>query len=89
MKRPAESVIVRHLRPGSQDVDEPAGSGEDGRSSSSVATFLLIGIGINFAVTLIPPLVDAELLPFDLPLYGVLGGIFGVALAAFLVTAAT
>jgi CAAX protease family protein len=54
-----------------------------------VATFLLIGIGVNFAVTLIPPLVDAELLPFDLPLYGVLGGIFGVGLAAFLVTAAT
>jgi CAAX protease family protein len=53
-----------------------------------VATFLLIGIGVNFAVTLIPPLVDAELLPFDLPLYGVLGGIFGVGLAAFLVTAA-
>ena len=54
-----------------------------------VATFLVIGIGVNFAVTLIPPLVDAELLPFDLPLYGVLGGIFGVALAAFLITAAT
>jgi uncharacterized protein len=53
-----------------------------------VATFLLFGIGVNFAVTLIPPLVDEKILPFDLPFYGLLGGIFGVALAAFLVTAA-
>jgi len=54
-----------------------------------VATFLLIGIGVNFAVTLIPPLVDTKILPFDLPFYGVLGGIFGVGLAAFVVTAAS
>ena len=40
-------------------------------------------------MTLIPPLVDTKILPFDLPFYGVLGGIFGVGLAAFVVTAAS
>jgi hypothetical protein len=42
-----------------------------------VGAFLLIGIGVYVAVALIPPLVELEILPFDLPLYGVLGGIFG------------
>jgi CAAX protease family protein len=54
-----------------------------------VAAFLLIGIGVYVAVVLIPSPVETEILPFDLPLYGVLGGIFGVGLAAFVVTAAT
>ena len=54
-----------------------------------VAAFLTIGFGAYAACALISPLVESEVLPFDLPLYGVLGGIFGVGLAAFLVTAAT
>ena len=36
----------------------------------------------------IRPIADAEILPFDLPLHGLLGGVLGVGLAAFLVTAA-
>jgi uncharacterized protein len=54
-----------------------------------VAAFLVIGIGVYVAVAVIVPLVESGLLPFDLPFHGVLGGIFGVGLAAFVVTAAT
>lgn len=54
-----------------------------------VAAFLIIGNGVYLAATLTPPLVESEILPFDLPFYGALGGILGVALAAFVVTAAT
>jgi uncharacterized protein len=62
---------------------------KDAVARHPVATFLLIGIGVYVAVALISPLVETEILPFDLPLHGVLGGIFGVGLAAFVVTAAT
>jgi CAAX protease family protein len=54
-----------------------------------VAAFLLIGIGGYVAAVLILTPVDNDVLPFELPLYGVLGGIIGVALAAFLVSYAT
>jgi CAAX protease family protein len=54
-----------------------------------VAAFLVIGIAVYFAAALIPPLVAVEIPPFDLPLYASLGTIFGVGLAAFVVTAAT
>jgi uncharacterized protein len=53
-----------------------------------VAAFLVIGNGVYLAAALTPPLVESDL-PFDLPFYGALGGILGVALAAFVVTAAT
>jgi membrane protease YdiL (CAAX protease family) len=54
-----------------------------------VAAFLLMGIGgYAVAVLILAPL-GAEVLPFDLPLYGVFGGVIGVGFAAFLVTAAT
>ena len=36
----------------------------------------------------IPPIVNAQVLPFDLPLHGVLGGVLGVGVGAFLVTGA-
>jgi uncharacterized protein len=62
---------------------------KDAVARHSVATFLLIGIGVYVAAALISALVDLKILPFDLPLYGVLGGILGVGLAAFVVTAAT
>lgn len=53
-----------------------------------VAAFLLIGNGVAWAA-LTPPLAGAEVLPFDAPLYASVGTIFGVGLAAFVVTAAT
>lgn len=53
-----------------------------------VAAFLLIGIGGYVAAVLLLSPVETAILPFELPLYGVLGGIFGVAFAAFVVTAA-
>lgn len=54
-----------------------------------VAAFMVIAIGVGLATAAIPPLVDSELLPFDLPLYGIVGGFLGVGLGAFAVTAAT
>jgi hypothetical protein len=36
----------------------------------------------------IPPIANSEVLPFGLPLHGVVGGVLGVGLAAFPVTAA-
>jgi uncharacterized protein len=54
-----------------------------------VASFLAIGYGIAVATAAIPPLAQAEVLPFDAPIYASVGTIFGVGLAAFLVTAAT
>ncbi len=53
-----------------------------------VAAFLLIGNGVMLAADLGRPRGD-EILPFDLPLFAAIGGILGVALAAFLVTGAT
>ena len=51
-----------------------------------VVVFMAIGLGAAFAVGLIPPIVDAQILPFDLPLHGLVGGVLGVGLGAFLVT---
>src|SRR5688500_16552281 len=52
-----------------------------------VLAFMLISLGIGIATAAIPPIVDAEILPFGLPLHGV-GMSLGAGLAAFLVTAA-
>jgi uncharacterized protein len=52
-----------------------------------VAAFLIIGYGMAVATAAIGPLRRADL-PHDAPLYGALSSIFGVGLAAFLVTAA-
>jgi uncharacterized protein len=51
-----------------------------------VVTFMVIGLGAAFLVVVIPPIVDAQILPFDLPLYGVVGGVLGVGVGAFFVT---
>ncbi len=51
-----------------------------------VVVFMAIGLGAAFAVSLIPAIVDAQILPFDLPLHGLVGGVLGVGLGAFLVT---
>jgi len=54
-----------------------------------VAAFLTIVYTVNAAVALIPILTRRDILPFDMSLYESLGTIFGVALPAFLVAAAT
>jgi membrane protease YdiL (CAAX protease family) len=51
-------------------------------------SFMVIGLGAGFLTAAIRPIADAEILPFDMPLHGLLGGVLGVALGAFLVTAA-
>ena len=53
-----------------------------------VAAFLLIGNAVMLAAAAGRPWGDG-FLPFDLPFLGAIGGMFGVALAAFLVTGAT
>ena len=52
-----------------------------------VLAFMLISLGIGFVAAAIPPIVDSAILPFGMPLHGVVGGSLGVGLAAFLVTA--
>ena len=52
-----------------------------------VLAFMLISLGIGFVTAAIPPIVDAEVLPFGLPLHGVFMSL-GAGLAAFLVRAA-
>jgi membrane protease YdiL (CAAX protease family) len=54
-----------------------------------VTAFLVIGNAVYLAAALTPMLVESRILPFDLPLWALVGGILGVGLAAFLVTAAT
>jgi membrane protease YdiL (CAAX protease family) len=53
-----------------------------------VLAFMVIGLGPYFLIVAIPPIVNAQVLPFDLPLHGVLGGVLGVGVGAFLVTGA-
>jgi membrane protease YdiL (CAAX protease family) len=53
-----------------------------------VVAFMVIGLGGYFLTAAIPPIVNAQVLPFDLPLHGVLGGVLGVGVGAFLVTGA-
>ena len=52
-----------------------------------VLAFMLISLGVGFTTSAIPPIVDAEILPFGLPSHGVVLSL-GAGLAAFLVTAA-
>lgn len=54
-----------------------------------VAAFLAMVFTVNIAVALVPVLTRRDILPFDLAFYESLGPIFGVALPAFLVVAAT
>jgi membrane protease YdiL (CAAX protease family) len=53
-----------------------------------VVAFMVIGLGAYFLTAAIPPIVNAQVLPFDLPLHGVLGGVLGVGIGAFVVTGA-
>jgi CAAX protease family protein len=54
-----------------------------------VAAFLLIAIGALLLTAAIPPLTATDIPPFDSPLFGVVGGILGVGLGAFVVTGVT
>jgi hypothetical protein len=47
---------------------------------------MVIGLGAAFLAGVIPPIADAQILPFDLPLHGVVGGVLGVGVGAFFVT---
>src|SRR4249920_1588685 len=42
-----------------------------------VMAFMVIGLGAGFLTAAIRPIADAEVLPFGLPLHGVLGGLLG------------
>src|SRR3990172_1297510 len=53
-----------------------------------VAAFLVMAYTVSFAFTLTPIRAQLDILPPELPLWGSLGTIFGVALPAFLVIAA-
>ena len=53
-----------------------------------VVAFLVMVYGINIALAAVPPLTRRDLLPFDQAPYDLLGHLFGVAVPAFVVTAA-
>jgi hypothetical protein len=53
-----------------------------------VLAFMVIGLGAGFLTAAIRPIAEAEVLPYALPLHGFLGGLLGVGVGAFLVTAA-
>jgi uncharacterized protein len=63
-------------------------SARGGVARHPVLVFMLTSLAVGFVTAAIPPIVDSAILPFDLPLHGVVGGSLGVGLAAFLVTAA-
>ena len=48
---------------------------------------MLISLGVGFLAAAVPPIIQSEILPFGLPLHGVVMSL-GAGLAAFLVTAA-
>src|SRR5215204_2273763 len=51
-----------------------------------VLAFMLISLGVGLLAAAVPPIVQSEILPFGLPLHGVVMSL-GAGLAAFLVTA--
>jgi hypothetical protein len=53
-----------------------------------VLVFMVIGLGAGFLTAAIRPIADADVLPFDLPLHGFLGGRSASGLGAFLITRA-
>jgi uncharacterized protein len=63
-------------------------SARRGVARHPVLAFMIISLAIGFLTAVIPPIVDSAILPFDMPLHGVVGGSLGVGFAAFLVTAA-
>jgi membrane protease YdiL (CAAX protease family) len=51
-----------------------------------VVAFMVIGLVTGFAVGVIPPILDSEILPLDLPLHGLISSVLGLGVAAFVVT---
>jgi membrane protease YdiL (CAAX protease family) len=62
-------------------------SARGGVARHPVLVFMLISLSVGFVTAAIPPIVDSAILPFGLPLHGVVLSL-GAGLAAFLVTAA-
>ena len=62
-------------------------SARGGIARHPVLVFMLISLSVGFVTAAIPPIVDSAILPFGLPLHGVVLSL-GAGLAAFLVTAA-
>jgi hypothetical protein len=62
-------------------------SARRGVARHAVLAFVLMSLGIGFVTAAIPPIVNSEILPFGLPLHGVVMSL-GAGLAAFLVTVA-
>ena len=56
-------------------------------SRHPVLAFMLISLGVGFLAAAVPPIIQSEILPFGLPLHGVVMSL-GAGFAAFLVTAA-
>jgi hypothetical protein len=48
-----------------------------GLASYPVLAFMLISHGVGFVTAAIPPIADSEILPFDQPLHGLVGGSLG------------
>src|SRR5215216_1241344 len=46
-----------------------------------VVTFMIIGLGAGFLTASIRPIANSDILPFELPLHGVVGGVLGVVSA--------
>jgi membrane protease YdiL (CAAX protease family) len=53
-----------------------------------VLAFMVLGLGAGFLTAAIRPIAEADVLPYGLPLHGFVGGLLGVGVGAFLVTAA-
>jgi membrane protease YdiL (CAAX protease family) len=53
-----------------------------------VMAFMGISLAAGLLTAAIRPIADADVLPYGLPLHGLVGGLLGVGLGAFLVTAA-
>src|SRR5215213_3878528 len=62
-------------------------SARGGVARHPVLVFMLISLSVGFVTAAIPPIVDSAILPFGLPLHGVVLSL-GAGLAAFLVTVA-
>jgi hypothetical protein len=58
------------------------------RRHHPVLVLMVIGLGAGFLTTAMRPSADADVMPYGLPLHGLVGGLLGVGFGAFLVTGA-
>jgi hypothetical protein len=52
-------------------------SAAGGVARQPVLAFMVISLGVGFVTAAIPPIVDSEILPFSLPLQGLVSGALG------------